>query len=86
MPEVGQNYLIELVSDGVSDQMKVKVEIKDEFFVEGHARPARLAEAHRQEPVQRDPDHPSRGAVPVRLPSPRAEGKAVRVVDLRDKE
>ena len=34
MPEVGQNYLIVLERDGYLDQMRVKVEIKDEFFVE----------------------------------------------------
>jgi len=34
IPEVGQNYLIELESEGFLDQMRVKVEIRDEYFVE----------------------------------------------------
>lgn len=34
IPEVGQNYLIILERAGYIDQMRVKVEIKDEFFVE----------------------------------------------------
>ena len=34
IPEVGQNYLIVLERDGFLDQMRVKVEVKDEFFVE----------------------------------------------------
>jgi len=34
MPEVGQNYLIELDRVGVMDQITIKVEVKDEFFVE----------------------------------------------------
>ncbi len=34
IPEVGQNYLIELEREGFLDQMRVKVEIRDEYFVE----------------------------------------------------
>ena len=34
IPEVGQNYLIELYSEGYIDQMRVKVELKEEHFVE----------------------------------------------------
>jgi phenylacetate-CoA ligase len=34
MPEVGQNYLIVLDNDGVMDRIKVKVEIREEFFTE----------------------------------------------------
>jgi len=34
MPEVGQNYLIELDRVGVMDQITIKVEVKEEFFVE----------------------------------------------------
>ncbi len=34
IPEVGRNYIIELERDGFMDQMRVKVEIRDEFFVE----------------------------------------------------
>ncbi len=34
IPEVGQNYLIELEREGFLDQMRVKVEIRDQYFVE----------------------------------------------------
>ncbi|OEU69651.1 MAG: phenylacetate--CoA ligase [Desulfovibrio sp. S3730MH75] len=34
IPEVGENYLIELYREGFIDQIKVKVEIKDQYFVE----------------------------------------------------
>lgn len=34
MPEVGSNYLIIVENEGVMDQMRVKVEINDEIFVE----------------------------------------------------
>jgi phenylacetate-CoA ligase len=34
IPEVGQNYLIVLEREGFLDQMRIKVEVKDEFFVE----------------------------------------------------
>jgi phenylacetate-CoA ligase len=34
MPEVGQNYLIVLDNDGAMDQIKVKVEIRAEYFTE----------------------------------------------------
>jgi phenylacetate-CoA ligase len=85
MPEVGQNYLIELVTEGVSDQMKVKVEIKDEYFVEDmrslQGLQKRIAKnlcneillTPRVELVQHDT-------------IPKAEGKAVRVIDNRNKD
>ncbi|WP_462324277.1 phenylacetate--CoA ligase family protein [Desulfoplanes sp.] len=34
IPEVGQNYLIVLEREGFLDQMRIKVEVKDDFFVE----------------------------------------------------
>ena len=34
IPEVGQNYLIVLEREGYLDQMRVKVEVKEDFFVE----------------------------------------------------
>jgi len=85
MPEVGQNYLIELVTEGVSDQMKVKVEIKNEYFVEDmrslQGLQKRIAKnlcneillTPRVELVQHDT-------------IPKAEGKAVRVIDNRNKD
>ena len=33
-PEVGQSYLILLENDGLGDVMRVKIEIRDEHFVE----------------------------------------------------
>jgi len=42
LPEVGANYLIELTRENSIDQMRVKVEIKDEFFVEDMRALAKL--------------------------------------------
>ncbi|WP_419784818.1 phenylacetate--CoA ligase family protein [Pseudodesulfovibrio sp.] len=84
MPEVGQNYLIELYTEGVTDQLKVKVEIKDEFFVEDmrvlQGLQKKIAKTlcseilltPRVELVQHDS-------------IPKSTGKAVRVVDGRKK-
>jgi len=84
MPEVGQNYLIELYTDGVTDQLKVKVEIKEEFFVEDmralQGLQKKIAKSlcseilltPRVELVQSDS-------------IPKSDGKAVRVVDSRKK-
>ncbi|MDD3311468.1 phenylacetate--CoA ligase [Pseudodesulfovibrio sp.] len=84
MPEVGHNYLIELFTEGVSDQLKVKVEIKDEYFVEDmrvlQGLQKKIAKTlcneilltPRVELVQHDS-------------IPKSEGKAVRVVDNRRK-
>ena len=84
MPEVGQNYLIELYTEGVTDQLKVKVEIKEEFFVEDmralQGLQKKIAKSlcneilltPRVELVQSDS-------------IPKSEGKAVRVVDSRKK-
>jgi phenylacetate-CoA ligase len=84
LPEVAQNYLIELFKEGEMDQLRVKVEIKDEYFVEdmraltslqkkitGRLRDEILV-TPRVELVQHDS-------------IPKSEGKAVRVVDLREK-
>jgi len=84
MPEVGQNYLIELVTEGVSDQLKVKVEVKDEFFVEDmrvlQGLQKKIAKTLCNEilltPRVELCQHDS---------IPKAEGKAVRVIDKRDK-
>ncbi|XXJ20261.1 phenylacetate--CoA ligase family protein [Desulfovibrio caledoniensis] len=85
MPEVGQNYLIELVREGVSDQMRVKVEIKDEYFVEDMRALQGL-----QKRIAKNLCSEILVTPRVELCQsesiPKAEGKAVRVVDLRDKE
>lgn len=85
MPEVAQNYVIELFKEGEMDQLRVKVEIKDDYFVEDMRAltslqkkiTARLRDeilvTPRVELVQHDS-------------IPKSEGKAVRVVDLRGKE
>ncbi|GAB6036230.1 phenylacetate--CoA ligase [Fundidesulfovibrio butyratiphilus] len=82
LPEVGQNYLIELESEGYIDQMRVKVEIKDEFFVED----MRVLNALRQKIAHALKDEllitPKVDLVePNSLP--KSEGKAQRVVDRR---
>lgn len=83
MPEVGQNYLIELDNDGHIDLMRVKVEVKDEFFVEDMralgAIQRRIQTALRNE-ILLTPK------VDLVEPNtlPKSEGKAKRVVDLRE--
>jgi len=82
---VAQNYVIELFKEGEMDQLRIKVEIKDDYFVEDMRAltslqkkiTARLRDeilvTPRVELVQHDS-------------IPKSEGKAVRVVDLRGKE
>ena len=85
IPEVGQNYLIELFKEGLMDQIRVKVEIKEEFFIEDmralQGIQKKIAGMLRDEilitPRVELVQHNS---------IPKAEGKAVRVVDLRDEE
>lgn len=83
MPEVGQNYLIELVTEGVSDQMKVKVEIKDEYFVEDMRALQGL-----QKKIAKTLCNEILLTPRVELCQhdsiPKSEGKAVRVIDTRD--
>jgi phenylacetate-CoA ligase len=83
-PEVGQNYLIVLENEGPREDLKVKVEIRDEYFVEDmrvlqglQQRIARLLQNEilvtpKVELVQSNS-------------LPASEGKAKRVLDLRDK-
>ncbi|WP_319759988.1 phenylacetate--CoA ligase [Maridesulfovibrio sp.] len=85
IPEVGQNYLIELIKEGLMDQIRVKVEIKEEYFIEDmrvlQGIQKKIASMLRDEilitPRIELVQHNS---------IPKAEGKAVRVVDLRDVE
>jgi phenylacetate-CoA ligase len=80
--EVGQNYQIILEREDFIDQMRVKVEIKDESFVEDmrvlQALKQRIARALREEvlitPKVDLVEHNS---------LPRSQGKAERVVDKR---
>ncbi|WP_456325135.1 phenylacetate--CoA ligase family protein [Desulfonauticus submarinus] len=83
MKEVGQNYLIELYKEGHLDQMKVKVEIKDEYFVEDmrvlKTLQNKIAKNLREEilitPRVELVEHNS---------LPKSQGKAIRVIDLRN--
>lgn len=82
MPEVGQNYLIELDRVGDMDQIKVKVELKDEYFVEDMralaALQKRIAARLRDEILVT----PKVELVEAKS-LPQAEGKAKRVIDNR---
>ncbi|MBI9081518.1 MAG: phenylacetate--CoA ligase [Pseudodesulfovibrio sp.] len=85
IPEVGQNYLIELVREGVSDQMTVKVEIKEEYFVED----MRILQGL-QKKIAKNLCNEILLTPRVELCQhgsiPKTEGKAVRVIDRRDKD
>ncbi len=84
IPEVGQNYLILLEREGYIDQMRIKVEIKDEFFVEDMRALKGL-----QEKIARKLKEEILITPKVELVEhksiPRGEGKAIRVIDNRDK-
>ncbi len=81
--EVGQNYLIQLENDGLGDVLRVKVEIREEFFVEDMRKlrdiQSRIARRLRDEILVT----PTIELVESNT-LPLAEGKAVRVKDLRD--
>ncbi len=82
--EVGQNYLIILENDGVADHMRVQVEIREECFVED----MRILRALQKNITGRLRDEilvtpqvelVASGTIPT------TEGKAVRVLDSREK-
>ena len=82
IPEVGQNYLIVLERDGYLDQMRVKVEVKDEFFVEDMRQLKQLqgrisAKLRDEILISVRVDLVENGSLP------KSEGKAQRVQDLR---
>ncbi len=85
IPEVGQNYLIILERDGFLDQMRVKVEVKENFFIED----MRVLNALRQSIAHKLRDEllitPKVDLVESNS-LPRSQGKAKRVDDRRDKE
>ncbi len=83
-PEVGQNYLIVLESEGAREDLRVKVEIRESFFVED----MRALNALRQKIARRLQNEilvtpkvelVQHGSLPT------GEGKAQRVLDLREK-
>ncbi len=82
IPEVGQNYLIVLERDGFLDQMRVKVEVKDEFFVEDMRQlkhlQSRIASRLKDEILIS-----TRVDLVENNSLPKSEGKAQRVLDLR---
>lgn len=82
IPEVGQNYLIVLEREGFLDQMRVKVEVKEEFFVEDMRQlkglQSRISAKLREE-ILITP----RIDLVEHNTLPKSEGKAQRVQDLR---
>ncbi len=84
IPEVGQNYLIVLESEGFIDQIKVMVELKDDFFVEDmralSGLQKRIAGKLRDELLVTP-----RVELVQRNTLPKSEGKAQRVQDNRGK-
>lgn len=82
-PEVGQNYLILLEKDGLGDQMRVQVELRDECFVED----MRILQSLQKAIARRLRDEvlvtPKIELVQSNT-LPKSEGRAVRVKDLRD--
>jgi phenylacetate-CoA ligase len=84
-PEVGENYVIELVSEDFIDQLTVKVEIRDGYFVEDMRVLTGLQKAivrQLRDEILVTPrvDLVQTGSLP------KSEGKAVRVIDRRGKE
>lgn len=82
--EVGRNYLIQLENDGLGDLLRVKVEIRDEFFVEDmrvlQGLQQRIAHRLRDEVlVTPKVNIVQSNSLPV------SDGKAVRFKDLRPK-
>jgi phenylacetate-CoA ligase len=85
LPEVGQNYLIELESEGPIDQIRVKVEVKEAHFVEDmralNSLKQKIAHKLRDEIlVTPKVDLVEHNTLP------KSEGKAQRVVDNRKPE
>jgi len=81
-PEVEQNYMILLENDNVSDTMRVKVEVRDEYFVEDMRILQNLQKAiarrlHAEILLTPHVELVESNSLP------RTEGKAVRVQDLR---
>lgn len=83
-PEVGQNYLIVLENNGVSDEIKVQVEIRDECFVEDMRSLQKLQKTIARRLRDEILVTPTVDLVQSNS-LPRSEGKAVRVSDLRGK-
>ena len=83
-PEVGQNYLIVLENEGPKEDLRIKVEIRDEYFVEN----MRVLQGLQQK-IARRLQSEILVTPKVELVQsnslPTSEGKAKRVLDLREK-
>lgn len=82
IPEVGQNYLIVLEREGYLDQMRVKVEVKDEFFVED-MRELKGLQNRISAKLRDEILITARIDLVEQNSLPKSEGKAQRVLDLR---
>lgn len=84
MPEVDTNYLVELKRENFNDLMLVKVEVQQEFFQEDlrylKALQKKITEALKSELLVTP-----RVELVEPQTLPRSEGKALRIMDLRDK-
>jgi phenylacetate-CoA ligase len=83
-PEVGQNYLILLENDGISDIMRVQVEVRDEYFIED-MRSLQNLQKNIALRLRAEILLTPRVELVESNSLPRTEGKAVRVQDLRNK-
>jgi phenylacetate-CoA ligase len=82
MPEVGQNYLIELDNDGHIDYMRVRVEVKGEFFIED-MRALNALQKRIQTSLRNEILITPKVELVEANSLPKSEGKAKRVQDLR---
>ena len=82
IPEVGQNYQIVLERDGYLDQMRVKVEIKEEYFVED-MRELKSLQSRISSRLRDEILITARIDLVEQNSLPKSEGKAQRVLDLR---
>jgi phenylacetate-CoA ligase len=85
LPEVGENYIIELEREGYMDQLRIKVEVKDEYFVEDMRQLKNLQQKIAKQLNEEILVTPRVDLV-ERNSLPRSQGKAERVVDRRGPE
>lgn len=83
IPEVGQNYQIVLERDGYLDQMRVKVEVKEEYFVED-MRELKSLQSRISSKLRDEILITARIDLVEQNSLPKSEGKAQRVLDLRE--
>jgi phenylacetate-CoA ligase len=83
-PEVGRNYLIVLESEGARENIRVKVEVRDECFVED-MRVLQALQKNLARRLQSEILVTPKVELVQSNSLPSGEGKAVRVLDLREK-